>query len=218
MRRSNFEDQPTDYAAVGATQAPDLMQYPPSGYKPYEDSLKIGSGEERFQSASASVLSWQLQRLAGLAVTDIERGSGDQYKGVKFAEDGTPIGRSSEHAEERFAADGTPFVTSGTSAHLAGRIGMYSVRGRVRVVYVDEDPRRVAFAYGTVSGHVVSGEESFAIEHRSDDSVWFTVRAFIRPAGWFYKLFPFLILRRRKRIATQYLRALSPAWASDVRE
>ncbi|SEC17497.1 Uncharacterized protein, UPF0548 family [Paramicrobacterium humi] len=218
MRRSNFEDQPTDYAAVGATQAPDLLQYPPHGFKPYEDSIKIGSGEERFHAASASLLSWQVQRLAGFEVTAIERGSGDQYKGVKFAEDGTPIARAADHAEERFAADGTPFVTSGTSAHLSGRVGPYRVRGRVRVVYVDEDPRRVAFAFGTVSGHVISGEESFAIEHRSDDSVWFTVRAFVRPTGWFYKLLPFLLLRRRRRLSTQYLRALSPAWARDVRD
>ena len=56
MRRSNFEDQPTDYGAVGATQAPDLLQYPPHGFKPYEDSIKIGSGEERFHAASASLL------------------------------------------------------------------------------------------------------------------------------------------------------------------
>jgi len=44
MRRSNFEDQPVDYAAVGATQATDLMQYPPQGYLPHEDTIRLGSG------------------------------------------------------------------------------------------------------------------------------------------------------------------------------
>ncbi|GAB2515991.1 DUF1990 family protein [Paramicrobacterium agarici] len=218
MRRSNFEDQPTDYAAVGATQAADLLQYPPDGYAPYEDSIKIGSGDERFAAASASVLSWEVLRLAGITVSDIERGSGDAYQAVRFAEDGTPLGRGTERTEDRFASDGTPYITSGTTAVLSGRVGSYSVRGHVRVVYVVEDPRRVAFAFGTVSGHSISGEESFAIEHRDDDSVWFTVRAFVRPVGVFYKVFPFLLLRRRKRLSSQYLRALSPAWASDVRE
>ncbi|WP_166983724.1 DUF1990 family protein [Paramicrobacterium fandaimingii] len=218
MRRSNFEDKPTDYAAVGATQAADLLQYPPDGYKPYEDTIKIGSGDERFAAASASILSWQVLRLAGITVSDIERGSGDAYQGVRFAEDGTPIRPGADRTEDRFSSDGTPYITSGTTATLSGRVGQYSVRGHVRVVYVIEDPQRVAFAFGTVSGHAISGEESFAIEHRDDDSVWFTVRAFVRPARWFYTVFPFLLMRRRKRLSAQYLRALSPAWANDVRE
>ncbi|WP_437585028.1 DUF1990 family protein [Paramicrobacterium sp. CJ85] len=218
MRRSNFEDQPTDYAAVGATQAADLMQYPPKGYKPYEAEIKIGSGAERFAAASASLLSWEIQRLAGLKVSDIERGPGDAYQGVRFAEDGTPIARGSDKTEDRFAADGTPYITSGTTANISGRIGPYRTRSRVRVVYVLEEPTRAAFAFGTISGHTISGEESFAIEHRADDSVWFVVRAFVRPVGLLYKVFPFLLLRRRKRLSAQYLRALSPAWASNVRD
>lgn len=218
MRRSNFQDQPTDYAAVGATQAADLMQYPPDGYRPHEESIKIGSGDERFAAASASVLSWEVLRLAGISVTRIERGSGDAYQGVRFAEDGTPIGRGTERTEDRFASDGTPYITSGTTAELTGRVGPYRVRGHIRVVYVVEDPRRVAFAFGTVSGHTISGEESFAIEQRDDDSVWFTVRAFVRGARPFYRMFPFLLMRRRRRLAAQYLRALSPAWARTVRD
>lgn len=41
---------------------------------------------------------------------------------------------------------------------------------------------RFGFAYGTLPGHVESGEERFQIEwHRSDDSVWYDILAFSRP-------------------------------------
>lgn len=218
MRRSSFEDRPTDYAAVGATQAPDLLQYPPAGFVPYEDSVKIGSGGDRFDKASALLLTWQVQRRAGVRVNEITAGTGDAYRGVRFAEDGTPLGPGSPPTEERYSSDGTPYVASGTSARLSGRIGPYSLRGHVRVVYVHEDDESVAFGLGTVDGHTVSGEESFAIERAPDGSVLFRTRAFIRPAGFFYRLFPFLLVRRRKRISAEYLKSLSPAWAGDVRE
>lgn len=218
MRRSSFEDRPTDYAAVGATQAPDLLQYPPAGFVPYEDSIKIGSGDDRFEKAASLLLTWQVQRRAGVRVSEIIAGTGDTYRGVRFADDGTPIAPGEPQTEERYSADGTPYVSSGTSARLAGRIGAYSLRGHVRVVYVHEDEDSVAFALGTVDGHSVSGEESFAIERTADGSVMFRTRAFIRPAGIFYRFLPFLLSRRRKRIAVEYLKTLSPAWAGDVRE
>ena len=54
-----------DYAAVGATQAPDLMQYPPERSIPAEESWRIGSGEARFETAGDALLSWAAQRGAG---------------------------------------------------------------------------------------------------------------------------------------------------------
>ena len=48
MRRGTFRDETVDYAAVGATQARDLMQYPPERSIPAEESWRIGSGEARF--------------------------------------------------------------------------------------------------------------------------------------------------------------------------
>ena len=50
MRRGTFRDETVDYAAVGATQAPDLMQYPPEKSIPAEESWRIGSGQARFES------------------------------------------------------------------------------------------------------------------------------------------------------------------------
>lgn len=53
-----------------------------------------------------------------------------------------------------------------------------------RIVYVIDDPRRFGFAYGTLPGHVESGEERFLVEHLADDSVWYDLRAFSRPRLW----------------------------------
>jgi hypothetical protein len=43
-RRSTFTDQSVTYGAIGATLAPDLLRYPPAGYRPAEDSVRLGSG------------------------------------------------------------------------------------------------------------------------------------------------------------------------------
>ncbi len=64
MRRGTFREGTVDYAAVGATHAPDLMQYPPERSIPAEASWRLGSGEERFRTAGESLLSWTAQRAA----------------------------------------------------------------------------------------------------------------------------------------------------------
>ena len=57
MRRGSFQEGTVDYAAVGATQANDLMGYPPEKSRPAEQSWRIGSGEERFAGAADALLS-----------------------------------------------------------------------------------------------------------------------------------------------------------------
>lgn len=52
-----------------------------------------------------------------------------------------------------------------------------------RVVYVLTDPNRRGFAYGTLPGHPESGEEAFIVDIDEAGNVWFTVRAFTRPAS-----------------------------------
>ena len=54
-----------------------------------------------------------------------------------------------------------------------------------RIVYVVDESgpiRKFGFAYGTLPGHVESGEERFLIEwDQSDNNVWFDILAFSRP-------------------------------------
>jgi uncharacterized protein (UPF0548 family) len=55
-----------------------------------------------------------------------------------------------------------------------------------RIIYThddaDETGRRFGFAFGTLPGHVESGEERFSVEwQRRDDTVWYELFAFARP-------------------------------------
>jgi uncharacterized protein (UPF0548 family) len=50
-----------------------------------------------------------------------------------------------------------------------------------RIVYVVDEPNRFGFAYGTLPGHVESGEERSLVERTEDGTAWYDVRAFSRP-------------------------------------
>jgi len=214
MRRGSFQDGTVDYAAVGATQAADLMGYPPERSVPAESSWRIGSGEARFTTSSDAILSWTALRGAGLTVADVRPASGPMYSGVSFDPEGTPLTPSRLEADQRFDADGTPYVGAGTTVRVSGRVKGMRADAQLRVIYVVEEPRRVGFGLGTVDGSVVSGEESFLVEWTDSDEVWFTVRAFDRPVAPLYRLLPVLVRRRRRELFQGYLRAISPLYTT----
>ncbi|GAA5154043.1 hypothetical protein GCM10025768_24630 [Microbacterium pseudoresistens] len=206
-----------DYAAVGATHAPDLMQYPPERSIPAEESWRIGSGEERFRTAGDALLSWTAQRAAGLSLEDLRPASGPSYAGVSFDAEGAPIAPSKNEVEQRFDASGTPFAGPGMTLKLRGRVDGMSADAELRVISVTEEPRCIGFVLGTMGGSVVSGEESFQIDwHEDSDEVWFTVRAFDAPVAFVYRTIPALVRRRRKTLFARYLRAISPLYATPV--
>ncbi|HYQ83976.1 MAG TPA: DUF1990 domain-containing protein, partial [Rubrobacter sp.] len=78
-------------------------------------------------------------------------------------------------------------ITEGTVVGVLGRhFGLWSLNA-CRIVYVIEEEasplRRYGFAFGTLPGHVERGEERFTVEwDRADDSVFYEVFAFARPA------------------------------------
>jgi uncharacterized protein (UPF0548 family) len=216
MRRGTFQDETVDYAAVGATQAADLMQYPPEHSVPAEDAWRIGSGQERFASAGEALLSWSAQRGGGLTISDVRPASGPAYTGVAYDAEGTPIAPSRLESDQRFDADGTPFVGPGTTVRVHGHAGRYRADAEARVISLIEEPRRIGFALGTVGDSVVSGEELFLLEWRDNDEVWFTVRAFDRPVALLYRLFPAMLRQRRRELFTRYLRAISPMYTTPA--
>lgn len=217
MRRGTFTDETVDYAAVGASQAADLMHYPPEHSIPAEESWRIGSGEERFETAKEALLSWTAQKAAGLTLEKVRPAAGPSYAGVSFDAEGKPIVPAVREIEQRFDADGTPFVGSGMTVTVRGRVRGYRADAELRVISVTEEPRRVGFVMGTVGGSVVSGEESFDLEWREeDDGVWFTVRAFDRPTALLYRVLPVLTRRRRRELFDRYLRAISPLYVTPV--
>jgi uncharacterized protein (UPF0548 family) len=75
---------------------------------------------------------------------------------------------------------------------------------------------RFGFAYGTVEGHVMDGEEVFAVEwRRDDDSVWWERRAFSRPRHPFARIGRPLLRGIQARFATASAAAMRRAVASD---
>ena len=71
-----------------------------------------------------------------------------------------------------------------------------------------DEPSRVGFGYGTLPGHPESGEESFVVELRPDDSVVLVVQAFSRHAAWFTRLAGPVGHLGQRLITERYLRAL----------
>jgi uncharacterized protein (UPF0548 family) len=202
--------QPVSYAAIGGTQASDLLRYPPDGYRPIERRARIGHGDARFEYASNAALSWGIQRNSGFSVklTDTPSHVTEaSYVPVSFDAEGEPIlPESHESGEVVYNEHGTQFLAAGDTALLKLPIG---IRLPVRVIYVVKEPKRVGFAYGTLKGHPENGEESWMVEQRDDGSVWMTVRAFSRPANPFWWC-GYPVLRIVQAVYTRrYLRALA---------
>lgn len=82
----------------------------------------------------------------------------------------------------RIYATDTP---AAIGTNCLGRLGPIPIP--CRVVWTADDDSQHGFAYGTLPGHPESGEESFLVTHEPD-GVWFTLRAYSRPATWYTKL------------------------------
>ena len=191
MTKAELWRRPVTYAAVGGTQATDLMQYPPPGYRPFERRARIGHGPARWQYAWSAALSWGIQRNSGFSI-DVEATPDVvtelSYTPVGFDTAGIPIVPSSVEPSDEvtFGPDGTEFVVPGVSARLSIPLGPIRVGAPCRVVYVVDEKNRKGFAYGTLPGHPESGEEAFIVEKTDDGSVWLTIRSFSRPSNWLW--------------------------------
>ncbi len=216
--RGRLWESAVTYGAVGATQAEDLLAFPPRGYRPLERRVRVGHGEARWEHAWMQTLSWGIARRSGVRVEPVDappeapaevRESG--YTPVAFDEAGTPVQPASSRPPlaAEFAPDGTAFVKPGDTAVLISSVGPFRLAGAVRVVYVIDEPQRKGFAYGTLPGHPVSGEQSFVVEHTEDGSVWLTVRSLTRPASVRWRLASPLVRIARRAALRRYLLALS---------
>ncbi|MEP6478833.1 MAG: DUF1990 domain-containing protein [Rhodoglobus sp.] len=190
MSRTALWERAVSYAAVGATQAPDLMQFPPEGYRPVERRARIGHGDARFEFAWVAAMSWGIQRGSGFRIRHADRPGGQP-----------------EHV--LYGPDGTELLMPGDTVELVIPLGPFGVRAPARVVYVVDEPTRKGFAYGTLPGHPEDGEEAFVVDQRDDGSVWITIRAFSRPANRFWwTVYPVLRLVQ-EYYTRRYLRALA---------
>jgi len=193
---------PVTYGAVGATQAPDLVRYPPAGYRAIERTARIGHGAARFEYACVSALTWGIQKRSGFRIQPIEAPIESPIESDALADSHT--------REALYGPDGTQYLRPGDTAQLVIPIvGPIVITAPARVVYLVDEPKRKGFAYGTLPGHPEDGEEAFIVSQREDDSVWLTIRAFSRPSSrtW-WAVYP--ALRIAQELYTRrYLRALA---------
>lgn len=82
---------------------------------------------------------------------------------------------------------------------MTARLGPIVITEPVEVVAVVATDTRVGFAYGTLTGHPVSGEEAFIVHRDEQDRVWLTLRSLTRaaPTGAWRPVFPALLVAQR---------------------
>ncbi|CAM5263264.1 DUF1990 domain-containing protein [Streptomyces finlayi] len=80
---------------------------------------------------------------------------------------------------------GTESAAPGVEVVVGIGVGRWRVQAPCRVVWAVDEPGRVGFAYGTLTGHPECGEEAFVVETDAEGRVWMEVRAFSRPAAWY---------------------------------
>jgi uncharacterized protein (UPF0548 family) len=151
---------------------------PDGGFRRWERSAELGRGDEAWRWASREVLRWGIKTRSGFTVAP-----GDSVS----------VG-------DRVTAGDRPVIM----AHPFG----FAVREPVEVVEVVEAPDRVGYAYRTLPGHPVSGEEAFIV-HRHGDAVILTVRSLTRASsrgGW-RAAYPALLVAQRVA-RRRYFRAL----------
>jgi len=106
-------------------------------------------------------------------------------------------------------------IEVGTTVALQARtFGFWSLSA-CRIVYLISDEgsiKRFGFAYGTLADHVERGEERFTIEwHREDNSVWYDILAFSRPAHPLVRIAFTLARMLQKRFIKESLAAMTAA-------
>jgi uncharacterized protein (UPF0548 family) len=90
---------------------------------------------------------------------------------------------------------------------VLGRLGPFVAP--CRVVYVVEEPDRRGFAYGSLPGHAVCGEEMFGVRYDpADDGVYSEVVAFSRPAAWWSRLGAPVLAVIQRVVTARYLNAV----------
>ena len=107
------------------------------------------------------------------------------------------------------ASGSDPGVRDGADYWLVASAGPLRIREPARVVAVVDRPDRCGFAYGTLEGHPVSGEEAFVLHRDGSGVVRLTLRSVTAPgAGRWRAAFPAVLVAQRW-YRRRYARALT---------
>ncbi|GAA2754399.1 DUF1990 family protein [Amnibacterium kyonggiense] len=200
MRRGGAAavDHGLNYAAIGATARPDVLPFPPSGFHSAEYRHRIGSGARRFDLAGRALMTWGALRSAGFRVEDVHA---------------EPATHSPRGAGPLFLEDGTPWITPGMTASLTatepGGAG-----GPVKVVSVIDEPGRIGYVFGSMTGSAECAERLLLVEHDDEDAVQVVLRSMWEaPTSRLNRLARAADARQRK-VDERIVRALHPSNAS----
>jgi uncharacterized protein (UPF0548 family) len=92
----------------------------------------------------------------------------------------------------------SPIAENTTIAMFAMFAGFWW-RNACKIVYVINEKRRFGFAYGTLPGHIESGEELFLVEWGDDNKVYYSIKAFSKPRHLLAKIaYPVMRLLQAK--------------------
>jgi uncharacterized protein (UPF0548 family) len=170
--RAPLADRVLSYQDAGATCPAASGWNPPAGYRSSTATIRIGTGDAYWQAASAAVLAWGVKTRSGFTVQP------DRPSDVN-----SPAG-GRVHTDERY--------------WLLAHLGSVTIREPAQVVAVVDEPDRCGFAYGTLHGHPVSGEEAFILSRDADGAVHLTLRSLTRPGlGWWRLAFPGVLVAQR---------------------
>jgi uncharacterized protein (UPF0548 family) len=115
----------------------------------------------------------------------------------------------------------TPIQVGEVVAVMGRAFGLWWINA-CRIVYVVDQSqpiRRFGFAYGTLPGHVESGEERFTVEwNPHDDSVWYDILAFSRPHYFLARLGYPIVRRLQKRFGRDSAASMLAAAGSGTRQ
>jgi uncharacterized protein (UPF0548 family) len=177
---SSLSERTLTYEPVGMTLANDGWRATlPYGFRGSERRARLGSSSV-WSFASTEVMRWGVKTRSGFAV-ESER----------------PIGPS------------PAAVVSGARYWLIAHLGPLRIHEPVQVIAVVDEPDRKGFAYGTLTGHPVSGEEAFLVDREPDGSVYLTVRSLTqRPIGTWRAIHPLMPVAQYL-YSRRYLRSLA---------
>ncbi|WP_237762448.1 DUF1990 family protein [Arthrobacter sp. ERGS1:01] len=153
----------------------------PDGFDHVDTQIRVGSGDAAFTALAEGILTWQIQRRAGLRVSAPPRA----VPGARITS-GFGVGnlRLPVPCEVVWALEpGRAVRTDGAEVELAG------------------------FGYGTLPGHPALGEEAFLAMKTGDGGVYFRILAFSKPSGLLFALGAPVTKLTQRNVTRSYLQA-----------
>ena len=172
-----------DYPGIGGTE----HGLAPEGYAGVLEEVQLGTGFAVYRRVAAGILSWELQRRAGLRVRTDSPGV---VPGARVVS-GFGVG---------------PF-----------RLNAPCEVVWVREPLPADVPQLAGFGYGALPGHPARGEESFEVEINGGADVHVRIRAFSKPGNWFYAAGGLVTRAAQRHVTSRYIEGARQLAAEGLR-